>query len=188
LISQQQNNISSISFPHNKTEFNADLLNEVNKLLFFLKIFFWCAPFGYLYFHSYQLLYEPGLGAGIDPGMALTPFPSSIGIEPTKEDTHTHTHTHQTAKQSPVALQTSLNRKKMMVALIILHQEDINDNNMTPEAITVHVNCYVTRDIIAKEDLSKYTQVTTIVTQGDTTSYLHGTFYTNLTTQARPGL
>jgi len=27
--------------------------------------------------------YEPGLGAGIDPGMALTPFPSSIGIEPT---------------------------------------------------------------------------------------------------------
>jgi len=30
-----------------------------------------------------QLLYEPGLGAGIDPGMALTPFPSSIGIEAT---------------------------------------------------------------------------------------------------------
>jgi len=25
-------------------------------------------------------LYEPELGAGIDPGMALTPFPSSIGL------------------------------------------------------------------------------------------------------------
>jgi len=37
------------------------------------------APFGYLYFLSFQLLNEPGLGAGIDPGMALTPLPSSIG-------------------------------------------------------------------------------------------------------------
>jgi len=46
---------------------------------FFLNIFFWCAPFGYLYFLSFQLLNEPGLGVGIDPGMALTPFPSSIG-------------------------------------------------------------------------------------------------------------
>ncbi len=51
--------------------------------IFLKKLFFWCAQFGYLYFHSFQLLYEPGLGAGIDPGMALTPFPSSIGIEPT---------------------------------------------------------------------------------------------------------
>jgi hypothetical protein len=45
---------------------------------FFLNII-WCAPFGYLYFLSFQLLNEPGLGVGIDPGMALTPFPSSIG-------------------------------------------------------------------------------------------------------------
>jgi len=42
-------------------------------------IIFWCAPFGYQYFLSFRLLNEPGLGAGIDPGMALTPFPSSIG-------------------------------------------------------------------------------------------------------------
>jgi len=27
----------------------------------------------------FQLLKQPGLGAEIDPGMALTPFPSSIG-------------------------------------------------------------------------------------------------------------
>ncbi len=27
----------------------------------------------------FQLLNEPELGAGIDPGMALTPFPSSNG-------------------------------------------------------------------------------------------------------------
>jgi hypothetical protein len=37
--------------------------------------FFWYAPFGCLYF----IYNEPELGAGIDPGMALTPLPSSIG-------------------------------------------------------------------------------------------------------------
>jgi len=40
------------------------------------KIVFWCAPFGYLYFSYF--FNEPELGAGIDPGMALTTFPSSI--------------------------------------------------------------------------------------------------------------
>jgi hypothetical protein len=35
-------------------------------------MFFWrFAPFGYLYF-SYFSMIEPELGAGIDPGMALT--------------------------------------------------------------------------------------------------------------------
>jgi len=47
--------------------------------------FFWCAPFGYLYFLSFQLLNEPGLGAGIDAGMALTPLPSSIGWDRTHD-------------------------------------------------------------------------------------------------------
>jgi len=42
-------------------------------------IFFWWAQFGYLYFLSFRLLNEPRFGAGIDPGIALTPFPSSIG-------------------------------------------------------------------------------------------------------------
>jgi len=32
-----------------------------------------------MYFLSFQVLNEPGLGAGINPGMALTPFSSSIG-------------------------------------------------------------------------------------------------------------
>ena len=41
--------------------------------------FFWCTPFGCLYFLSFLILNEPGLDAGIDPGMALTPLPSSIG-------------------------------------------------------------------------------------------------------------
>ncbi len=44
----------------------------------FLNIF-WCAPFGYLYFLSFQSLNEPGLGAVINSGMALTPFSSRIG-------------------------------------------------------------------------------------------------------------
>ncbi len=30
---------------------------------------------------SIQLLNEPGLGEGIDPGIALTPFPSSIILD-----------------------------------------------------------------------------------------------------------
>jgi len=32
-------------------------------------------------FLSFQLLNEPGLGEGINPGMALTPFPSSIVLD-----------------------------------------------------------------------------------------------------------
>jgi len=42
-------------------------------------ILFWCTPFGYLYYLSFQSMSEQGLGAGIDPGMDLTPFPSSVG-------------------------------------------------------------------------------------------------------------
>ncbi len=41
----------------------------------FFKNIFWCAPFGYLYFLNNN---EPALGVGINPGMALTPLPSSI--------------------------------------------------------------------------------------------------------------
>jgi len=52
------------------------LVKGLHKHVFFK---FWCAPFGYQYFLSFQLLNEPGLGAGIDPGMALAPFPLSIG-------------------------------------------------------------------------------------------------------------
>jgi len=39
--------------------------------------FFWFAPFGYLYFPSQWI--NQDLGAVINPYMALTPFPSSIG-------------------------------------------------------------------------------------------------------------
>jgi len=52
--------------------------NKLVLIEFFLN-FFWRAPFGYLYYLSFQSFNEPGLGAWIDPGMALTPFPSSIG-------------------------------------------------------------------------------------------------------------
>ena len=51
----------------------------INLYKYFFWHFFWCAPFGYLYFLSFLILIEPGLGAGIDPGMGLTPLPSSIG-------------------------------------------------------------------------------------------------------------
>jgi hypothetical protein len=36
-------------------------------------------PFGYLYFLSTELMNELGLGAVINPCMALTSFPSRIG-------------------------------------------------------------------------------------------------------------
>ncbi len=45
---------------------------------FFMFVYFWCAPFVYLYFLIF-FYNEPVLGVGIDPGMALTPLPSSIG-------------------------------------------------------------------------------------------------------------
>ncbi len=47
------------------------------KSFFFIKCFF-CVPHLAVFF---QLLNEPVLGAGIDHGMALTPFPSSIVLD-----------------------------------------------------------------------------------------------------------
>jgi len=44
---------------------------------FFLKYFFGVPHLATYIFLSVQLLNEPGLGEGINPGMALTPFPSS---------------------------------------------------------------------------------------------------------------
>jgi hypothetical protein len=45
------------------------------------KIFF-CVPHLATYiFLSFQLLNEPGLGEGIDPGMDLTPLTSSIVLD-----------------------------------------------------------------------------------------------------------
>ncbi len=42
------------------------------------KIFFGVPHLATYIFLSFQLLNEPGLGKGIDHGIALTPFPSSI--------------------------------------------------------------------------------------------------------------
>jgi hypothetical protein len=66
-------------FAHLPFKGNSFEWNGFEKNNFFLKYFFWCAPFGYLYFLYLIILNEPGLDAGIDPGMVLTPLPSSIG-------------------------------------------------------------------------------------------------------------
>ncbi len=63
-----------------------EITNKSLTYIYFLKHFFWCAPFGYLYFLYFQIVNEPGLGAGIGPGMGLTPFPSSIVLD--KIQTH----------------------------------------------------------------------------------------------------
>ena len=52
----------------------------------------------------------------------------------------------------------------------------------------IHVNCYITRDILAKDDQSKHTRMAILVIQGDSTSYLQGTFYTELTSKARQAI
>ncbi len=49
------------------------------KLKISLKIYFVVCPIWPPIFSFSQLLNEPVLGAGINPGMALTPFSSSIG-------------------------------------------------------------------------------------------------------------
>jgi hypothetical protein len=46
-------------------------------MIVFKNVFCLLAPIGYLHF-SYFSMNEPELGAGIDPGMAFNPFPSSI--------------------------------------------------------------------------------------------------------------
>jgi len=51
--------------------------SEILKMIFFK--YFLVDPFGYLCLLSFHLLTQPGLGTGIDPGMSLKPFPSSIG-------------------------------------------------------------------------------------------------------------
>jgi len=43
------------------------------------KIFFWCALFGYLYFSFFSIIEWTRIGYFNQPGMALTPFPSSVG-------------------------------------------------------------------------------------------------------------
>ncbi len=61
--------------------------NYLIKLIeIFVELFFWCAPFGYLYL-SYIFYNEPELGEGIDHGKALTPFPSRILDETSFEPT-----------------------------------------------------------------------------------------------------
>jgi len=70
---QQVNKIQALCIVHQSG------LNKNNILGVELSLigFFWCAPFGYLYFLFFYN--EKELGVEIDPGMALTPLPSSIG-------------------------------------------------------------------------------------------------------------
>ena len=56
-----------------------DMIRSVTLTSFFFNVFFLVCPIGYLYVLAFHSLDEPGLGEGINPGMALTPLPSSIG-------------------------------------------------------------------------------------------------------------
>jgi len=56
--------------------------------------------------------------------------------------------------------------------IIILDHDEFKDDISAPEQLMIHVNCYVTRDILAKPDQSTHTRITALVTEGDSTSYL----------------
>jgi len=43
--------------------------------------------------------------------------------------------------------------------IIILDHDEFKDDITTPEQLTIHVNCYVTRDILAKPDQSTHTRI-----------------------------
>jgi hypothetical protein len=62
-----------------KTIASKQLQQQMVESLLFLNIIFLVCPIWLPVFSFFQLLNEPGLGAGINPGMALTPLPSSIG-------------------------------------------------------------------------------------------------------------
>jgi len=69
--------------------------------------------------------------------------------------------------------------------IIILDHEEFKDDIKPLEETMIHVNCYITRDILAKDDQSKHTRMAILVIQGDSTSYLQGTFYTELTSKSK---
>jgi len=62
------------------------MLYEIVPSIKKIKYFFGVPHLATYIFLSFQLLNEPGLGEGIDPGMALTPFTSSIVLD--KIQTH----------------------------------------------------------------------------------------------------
>ena len=72
--------------------------------------------------------------------------------------------------------------------IIILDHEEFKDDISAPEQLMIHANCYVTRDILAKPDQSTHTKITALVAEGDSTSYLQGTFYADLTSKARQAI
>ncbi len=55
------------------TQSKAGKFQDYGKYEISNKGFFWCAPFGYLLFLLF-FYNEPELGAGINPGIDLTPF------------------------------------------------------------------------------------------------------------------
>jgi len=56
-----------------------DFNSAIQRTSFLYKNIFLVCPIWLPVFLSFQLLNEPGLGVVINSGMALTPFPSSIG-------------------------------------------------------------------------------------------------------------
>jgi len=86
-----------------------------------------------------QLLNEPGLGAGINPGMTLTPFPSSIGcnlnLRPSNHEPSLLTKALQNWKISVKALTKQLwkltIKTKRLSRFKLLSFVHVNDKRLT---------------------------------------------------------
>jgi len=200
LTSQQpQNSFSSISFTP-KTEINANLLNEVNRLLN-NKL----AEHLHLLDDS-DMEDEPYLPTDSTPtisnnqsGVTSTAHSessdsdletdssdsdsdsSSSGTDSSDDEEEPKTPQHTKTKTTG----TDKRHEEEEDGIILLDHNDFKDDITTPEETTIHVNCYVTRDIMAKEDQSKHIKITALVTEGNATSYLQGSFYADLTSKAR---
>ena len=104
--------------------------------------------------------------------------------EEEEDDTKENTK-QEKAKQNAINNNVNSNNTDDDDDIIILDHDDFKDDIKPPEETTIHVNCYVSRDILAKDDHLINTRMAILIMKGDSTSYLQSTFYTDLTTKAR---
>ncbi len=89
---------------------------QVFKTLTFFNVLCWFTPFGYLYFS----MNERELGAGIDPGMAFNPFPSSILVK-TRRDLNPQPLDRES---SPLTTRLDFSPFKSLTLLCIIAKKD----------------------------------------------------------------
>jgi len=77
-IFDNKNKIDSFSLPMMRNFIPTSIILWIWPFIY-SKIFFWCAPFGHQYFSFFSIVEWTRIVCCNWPGMALTPFPSSLG-------------------------------------------------------------------------------------------------------------